>query len=69
MCVPYRERATFYPEAMECLANVTQALGEVVSPHMNRLLEPLFPNGLSEQVRGRMFRHCGLSVPTEHAFV
>lgn len=35
---------------MECLAYVTEALGELVAPHMHRLLGPLFSNGLSEQV-------------------
>lgn len=45
-----REKPTCCPAAMECLANITSALGELVSPHMNSLLEPLFSNGLSEQV-------------------
>lgn len=43
--------------AMECLANITEALGEAVSPHITKLLEPLFKNGISKQVRGfRLFR-------------
>lgn len=38
--------------AMECLANITEAVGEAVSPHITKLLEPLFMNGLSKQVNG-----------------
>lgn len=34
---------------MECLANITKALGDKVSPRIKSLLEPLFSNGLSEQ--------------------
>ncbi|CAM9940106.1 unnamed protein product, partial [Ectocarpus sp. 13 AM-2016] len=38
------------PAAMECLANITQALGELLAPFMPKLLGPLFSNGLSERM-------------------
>lgn len=51
VCALHREKkTTVYPAAMGCLANITQALGEAVSPYIDRVLEPLFSIGLSEQV-------------------
>lgn len=39
-----------YPAAMQCLANITQSLQDLVSPHMGYILGPLFSNGLSDEV-------------------
>lgn len=38
------------PAAMQCLANMTKSLSELVANHMHKLLEPLFSNGLSPHV-------------------
>lgn len=39
---------------MECLANITLALREAVSPHVKVLLDPLFANGLSPEVNNQI---------------
>jgi len=53
---PDAGKVTCYPAAMQCLANITQSLQDLVSPHMDCILGPLFSNGLSDQV-GMERRH------------
>lgn len=48
---PSREKKqVLHPEAMQCLANITTALGDAVCTYVPELIEPLFDHGLSRQV-------------------
>lgn len=46
-----RKKPPCHLEAMKCLADLTHAVGAKLSPYMKKLFEPLFSNGLAEQVR------------------
>ncbi|CAM9980984.1 unnamed protein product, partial [Discosporangium mesarthrocarpum] len=45
-----RSKTAFYPEALVCVANLIEALGDAMSEYIDLLLEPMFSNGLSEQL-------------------